>query len=75
MEGSGKMVVAAVGINSQAGIIFALLGAAEETKHAKKSGSDFFILQVHYIMLLLLLSSVITYSFYFRLYQMPYLVT
>lgn len=30
MEGSGKMVVTAVGINSQAGIIFALLGAAPE---------------------------------------------
>jgi len=29
MEGSGKMVVTAVGINSQSGIIFALLGAAE----------------------------------------------
>jgi len=28
MEGSGKMVVTAVGPNSQAGIIFALLGAA-----------------------------------------------
>jgi len=31
MEGSGKMVVVAVGVNSQAGIIFSLLGAAEET--------------------------------------------
>ena len=30
MEGSGKVVVAAVGINSQAGIIFALLGAVED---------------------------------------------
>jgi Ca2+ transporting ATPase len=30
MEGSGKVIVAAVGINSQAGIIFALLGAVEE---------------------------------------------
>ncbi len=30
MEGSGKVAVAAVGINSQAGIIFALLGAVEE---------------------------------------------
>lgn len=29
MEGSGKMIVTAVGINSQAGIIFALLGAAD----------------------------------------------
>ncbi|KAM9855090.1 plasma membrane calcium-transporting ATPase 1-like isoform 5-T5 [Aulostomus maculatus] len=30
MEGSGKMVVTAVGVNSQTGIIFALLGASEE---------------------------------------------
>lgn len=38
MEGSGKMVVTAVGINSQSGIIFALLGAAaeEEAKPEKK---------------------------------------
>lgn len=40
MEGSGRMVVTAVGINSQAGIIFALLGAAQskddETKKAEK---------------------------------------
>ena len=32
MEGSGKMMVAAVGVNSQAGIIFALLGATHEEK-------------------------------------------
>ena len=36
MEGSGKMVVVAVGVNSQAGIIFALLGATKETKDANK---------------------------------------
>ncbi|XP_068239162.1 LOW QUALITY PROTEIN: plasma membrane calcium-transporting ATPase 2-like [Palaemon carinicauda] len=38
MEGSGKMLVAAVGVNSQAGIIFTLLGAAadEEEVEAKK---------------------------------------
>ena len=42
MEGSGKVVVTAVGINSQAGIIFALLGAVEgqadkeEKKRAKE---------------------------------------
>ena len=30
MEGSGKMLCTAVGINSQAGIIFALLGATDE---------------------------------------------
>ncbi|ELU11612.1 hypothetical protein CAPTEDRAFT_227483 [Capitella teleta] len=35
MEGSGKMVVIAVGVNSQAGIIFALLGATEEEKNEK----------------------------------------
>ncbi|CAL1300144.1 unnamed protein product [Larinioides sclopetarius] len=41
MEGSGKMLVTAVGVNSQAGIIFTLLGAArtednEQKKKAKK---------------------------------------
>ncbi|KAJ8007235.1 hypothetical protein DPEC_G00115420 [Dallia pectoralis] len=42
MEGSGKMLVSAVGENSQTGIIFALLGASEEEdddedeKEAKK---------------------------------------
>lgn len=30
MEGSGKVVVTAVGVNSQTGIIFTLLGASEE---------------------------------------------
>ncbi|XP_061075245.1 plasma membrane calcium-transporting ATPase 4 isoform X1 [Conger conger] len=38
MEGSGRMVVSAVGLNSQTGIIFTLLGAGgeEEEKKAKK---------------------------------------
>lgn len=38
MEGSGRMVVTAVGINSQTGIIFTLLGAGEgdEEKKVKK---------------------------------------
>ncbi|CAH1783922.1 unnamed protein product [Owenia fusiformis] len=37
MEGSGKMVVTAVGVNSQAGIIFTLLGAAgDDVKKDKK---------------------------------------
>jgi len=32
MEGSGKMVVVAVGVNSQSGIIFALLGASQDAE-------------------------------------------
>lgn len=36
MEGSGKMIVTAVGVNSQAGIIFTLLGAAADEEHAEK---------------------------------------
>lgn len=36
MEGSGKMVVTAVGVNSQAGIIFTLLGATDEEEDAPK---------------------------------------
>ena len=45
MEGSGKVLVTAVGINSQAGIIFALLGAVEdeankEDKKRRKKGQS-----------------------------------
>ncbi|GAB1599825.1 plasma membrane calcium-transporting ATPase 2 isoform X8 [Argonauta hians] len=37
MEGSGKMLITAVGINSQTGIIFALLGASnQDDKESKK---------------------------------------
>ena len=44
MEGSGKVLVTAVGVNSQAGIIFTLLGAAadeveKEEKKQKKKGT------------------------------------
>ncbi|XP_055504236.1 plasma membrane calcium-transporting ATPase 2 isoform X7 [Leucoraja erinacea] len=35
MEGSGKMVVTAVGVNSQTGIIFTLLGAGTEEEEKK----------------------------------------
>ncbi|XP_045038137.1 plasma membrane calcium-transporting ATPase 4 isoform X1 [Desmodus rotundus] len=39
MEGSGRMVVTAVGVNSQTGIIFTLLGASEgEEEEKKKKG-------------------------------------
>uniref|UniRef100_A0AAR2KM62 Calcium-transporting ATPase n=1 Tax=Pygocentrus nattereri TaxID=42514 RepID=A0AAR2KM62_PYGNA len=42
MEGSGRMVVTAVGLNSQTGIIFTLLGAGgeEEEKKVKKGESS-----------------------------------
>jgi len=40
MEGSGKMVIVAVGVNSQAGIIFALLGATKETKDSNKASTQ-----------------------------------
>ncbi|XP_018332263.1 plasma membrane calcium-transporting ATPase 2 isoform X2 [Agrilus planipennis] len=44
MEGSGKMLVTAVGVNSQAGIIFTLLGAAVDQQEAEikkmKKGDD-----------------------------------
>lgn len=45
MEGSGKMVVAAVGTNSQAGIIFALLGATAEEPAANKNSNAVHIAQ------------------------------
>ncbi|XP_065219564.1 plasma membrane calcium-transporting ATPase 2 isoform X5 [Planococcus citri] len=42
MEGSGKMIVTAVGVNSQAGIIFTLLGAAvdEQEQEIKKKRKE-----------------------------------
>lgn len=50
MEGSGKMLVTAVGINSQAGIIFTLLGAAvdqqEEEMKKQRKGNPFFYYSV-----------------------------
>ncbi|NWT77354.1 AT2B1 ATPase, partial [Prunella fulvescens] len=36
MEGSGRMVVTAVGVNSQSGIIFTLLGAAGDDEDEGK---------------------------------------
>uniref|UniRef100_A0A4W6FHJ7 Calcium-transporting ATPase n=1 Tax=Lates calcarifer TaxID=8187 RepID=A0A4W6FHJ7_LATCA len=41
MEGSGKMVVTAVGVNSQTGIIFTLLGAGEEAEGTPECFADF----------------------------------
>lgn len=35
MEGSGKYMITAVGLNSQTGIIFSLLGATKEKKTKK----------------------------------------
>lgn len=45
MEGSGKMLVSAVGVNSQAGIIFTLLGAAvdEQEQEIKKKRKGNFV--------------------------------
>jgi len=40
MEGSGKMVVTAVGLNSQSGIIFALLGATADEQGLSSSSSS-----------------------------------
>uniref|UniRef100_A0A3B4A5F1 Calcium-transporting ATPase n=1 Tax=Periophthalmus magnuspinnatus TaxID=409849 RepID=A0A3B4A5F1_9GOBI len=40
MEGSGKMVVTAVGVNSQTGMIFMLLGAEEEGDKPEKDKND-----------------------------------
>uniref|UniRef100_A0A8C8VIJ5 Calcium-transporting ATPase n=1 Tax=Pelusios castaneus TaxID=367368 RepID=A0A8C8VIJ5_9SAUR len=45
MEGSGRMVVTAVGVNSQTGIIFTLLGAGgEEEEKKEKKGENLFAL-------------------------------
>lgn len=52
MEGSGKMLVTAVGVNSQAGIIFTLLGAAVDQQEAeikkRKKGNWYLVLMGRY---------------------------
>uniref|UniRef100_A0A0N4Z4H1 Calcium-transporting ATPase n=1 Tax=Parastrongyloides trichosuri TaxID=131310 RepID=A0A0N4Z4H1_PARTI len=40
MEGSGKMIITAVGVNSQTGIIMSLLGAARNEKKEKALDAD-----------------------------------
>ena len=40
MEGSGRMVVTAVGVNSQTGIIFTLLGAGTEEEELKEKKGE-----------------------------------
>uniref|UniRef100_A0A8C8LNN8 Calcium-transporting ATPase n=1 Tax=Oncorhynchus tshawytscha TaxID=74940 RepID=A0A8C8LNN8_ONCTS len=40
MEGSGRMLVTAVGVNSQTGIIFTLLGAGEPVEEEKKKEKE-----------------------------------
>lgn len=39
MEGSGKMIITAVGVNSQTGIIMTLLGATKSTAGKKNSST------------------------------------
>jgi Ca2+ transporting ATPase len=43
MEGSGKMVVTAVGINSQTGIILSLLGATQDGSEKDQKKSTYLI--------------------------------
>lgn len=54
MEGSGKMLVTAVGINSQAGIIFTLLGAAvdQQEEEMKKQRKGRFVFRLYFIIFL-----------------------
>ena len=63
MEGSGRMVVTAVGINSQAGIIFTLLGAAvdEQKADAKQRKKGYISFQ-----------SISTRLFYFKAFTFLY---
>lgn len=68
MEGSGKMVVTAVGVNSQTGIIFTLLGSSEEDdedeeekkkekEEKKKQRKSQYPSNSHFLFVLLLIDS------------------
>lgn len=47
MEGSGRMVVTAVGVNSQTGIIFTLLGAGTEEEEKKEKKGSIIMSLIH----------------------------
>uniref|UniRef100_A0A8C1UXI1 Calcium-transporting ATPase n=1 Tax=Cyprinus carpio TaxID=7962 RepID=A0A8C1UXI1_CYPCA len=57
MEGSGKMVVTAVGVNSQTGIIFTLLGAGEMEEEKKDCKKVFFAILCSLLFLTITLNS------------------
>ena len=48
MEGSGRMAVTAVGVNSQTGIIFTLLGAGVEEEEKKEKKGKISIPLTHF---------------------------
>lgn len=50
MEGSGRMVVTAVGVNSQTGIIFTLLGAGPEEEEKKEKKGQIITLLNHHLL-------------------------
>lgn len=54
MEGSGRMVVTAVGVNSQTGIIFTLLGAGTEEEEKKEKKGQLLVLINHLLFINLL---------------------
>jgi hypothetical protein len=43
MEGSGKVLITAVGVNSQTGIIMTLLGATDDEKKKKSENKGLFL--------------------------------
>ena len=65
MEGSGRILVTAVGVNSQAGIIFTLLGAAaeevEKEEKKMKKGERLLIISLSLALLAYARSSSIVY--------------
>jgi hypothetical protein len=46
MEGTARMLVTAVGINSKSGIIFTLVGAAKQKKKDKKGNALNYFLSI-----------------------------
>jgi len=69
MEGSGKMVVVAVGVNSQSGIIFALLGASENAEEEQTAANGISVSNFRFIFAItLLITSAISSAFKFNLF-------
>lgn len=70
MEGSGRMVVTAVGVNSQTGIIFTLLGAGTEEEEKKEKKGQLLVLINH--LLFINLFHRIFFCSYFKIIEVSF---
>lgn len=74
MEGSGRMVVTAVGVNSQTGIIFTLLGAGTEEEEKKEKKGQLLVL-INHLLFINLLHRIFFSCSYFKIIEVSFFLS